>query len=46
MLYTWDGPPCYQLNLKQIFLTLENKVSDTKHCKTTIMSYTFIFRFE
>ena len=39
-----DGP-CYQLNLKQIFLTLENKVSDTKHCKIIMSCYTFIFRF-
>ena len=36
-----DGP-CYQLNLKQIFLTLENKVSDTKHCKIIMSCYTFI----
>ena len=40
-----DGP-CYQLNLKQIFLTLENKVSDTKHCKNNHVLHTFIFRLQ
>jgi len=40
ILSCYRGGPCYQLNLKQIFLTLENKVSDTKHCKI-IMSYVY-----